>query len=198
MQSSTTPSVSTVDVVLSEPVSATATSTSTVTSTVTSTATATATATSTSTVLPSDNEKTPVVAAPVSAPVSTPAAALVPVAKPTSLDAAFQTVTSNAKYVADIAALVASITKDGKVTLADVPQIVLVISDAVKAMNNIYIEAELVSDLLKKLFDDVVTKNNLLDSSDTDRLVKSSITLLMTAPVIKKELVACCAPWSKK
>ncbi|NBT47158.1 MAG: hypothetical protein EBT07_04970 [Actinobacteria bacterium] len=65
-------------------------------------------------------------------------------------------------------------------------------------MNTIYIEAELVSDLLKKLFDDVVAKNNLLDSSDTDRLAKSSITLLMTAPVIKKELVACCAPWSKK
>jgi len=187
MQSSTTPSVSTVDVVLSEPVSVAAT--------------ATATATSTATVVPSDNEKTPVVAAPVvavpaAAPAAVPAAAAV--AKPTSLDAAFQTVTSNAKYLADIAALVASITKDGKATLADVPQIVLVISDAVKAMNTIFIEAELVSDLLKKLFDDVVTKNNLLDSSDTDRLAKSSITLLMTAPVIKKELVACCAPWSKK
>jgi len=188
MQSSTTPSVSAVDVILSEPVSVAATATATSTSTATSTATATAT--STSTILPSDSEKAPVVEA--------TALALVPVAKPTSLDAAFQTVTSNAKYVADIAALVASITKDGKVTLADVPQIVLVISDAVKAMNNIYIEAELVSDLLKKLFDDVVTKNNLLDSSDTDRLVKSSITLLMTAPVIKKGLVACCAPWSKK
>ena len=174
MQSSTTPSVSTVDVVLSEPVSVAAT------------------VTSTATVVPSDNEKTPVVEAAV------PAAVSVAVAKPTSLDAAFQTVTSNAKYLADIAALVASITKDGKATLADVPQIVLVISDAVKAMNTVFIEAELVSDLLKKLFDDVVAKNNLLDSSDTDRLAKSSITLLMTAPVIKKELVACCAPWSKK
>jgi hypothetical protein len=190
MQSSTTPSVSTVDVVLSEPVSVAATATATATATSTSTATATSTATST--VLPSDSEKAPVVEATVAALVPAP------VAKPTSLDAAFQTVTSNAKYVADIAALVASITKDGNVTLADVPQIVLVISDAVKAMNNIYIEAELVSDLLKKLFDDVVAKNNLLDSSDTDRLAKSSITLLMTAPVIKKELVACCAPWSKK
>jgi len=190
MQSSTTPSVSTVDVVLSEPVSVAATVTSTVTATV----------------VPSDSEKTPVVeaavpaAVPTAAPVAVPAAvpAAVDVAKPTSLDAAFQTVTSNAKYLADIAALVASITKDGKATLADVPQIVLVISDAVKAMNTIYIEAELVSDLLKKLFDDVVAKNNLLDSSDTERLAKSSITLLMTAPVIKKELVACCAPWSKK
>jgi hypothetical protein len=196
MQSSTTPSVSTVDVVLSEPVSVAATVTAAATATVTAAATATVAA------LPSDSDKAPVLEAAepvaVSAAEPVPVAAPVPVAKPTSLDAAFQTVTSNAKYVANITALVASITKDGKATLADVPQIVLVISDAVKAMNNIFIEAELVSDLLKKLFDDVVTKNNLLESSDIERLAKSSITLLMTAPVVKKELLACCAPWSKK
>jgi len=143
------------------------------------------------------------VAAPAPAPAPAPAAAPAPAPAPApavaisaDLQAAFQTVSSNAKFVADVTALIDSILKDGKITPSDIPQILIVISEIIHNIDSIHLSADLVPVLIKMLLNEVVVKKNLVPENmkgDFDRMVDSSIKLLMMQPIVKDKLASCFA-----
>ena len=140
------------------------------------------------------------VVAPAAAPAPAPAPAAAPAAAPAvvnaDLQAAFQAVSSNAKFVTDVTALIDSILIDGNITPSDIPQILIVSSEIIHNIDSIHLSTDLIPVLIKMLLNEVVVKKNLVPENmkeDFDRMVDSSVKLLMMQPLVKDKLVSCFA-----
>ena len=92
--------------------------------------------------------------------------------------------------------------KDGKVDQYDVPEIVFVISETVNSRPSFKITKELLPVLIKMLYNFIVDTHNLVPEekkAEIERLVDSSLRLLMLQPMINDGLNRCFAflPWCK-
>jgi len=86
--------------------------------------------------------------------------------------------------------------KDGKVDQYDIPEIVFVISDAVNSLPSFQVTSEVLPILIKMLYNFIVDKYKLVPDdkkAEIERLVDSSLRLLMMQPKVKEGLNRCFA-----
>ena len=132
------------------------------------------------------------------APVIVPVApAIVPVV-PTSLDKnledLFKVITTDHEFLARLKHSVTNIMKDGKVDQYDVPEIVFLISDTLNSKPSFKITKELLPPLIKMLYNFIVDTYKLVPEekkAEMERLVDSSVRLLMLQPVVNEKLTSC-------
>ena len=139
------------------------------------------------------------VVAPV-APAPAPVEVVVAVAPASQLDkdveALFKTITTDSGFLTRVKESVDRIMKDGKVDQYDIPEIVFVISDTVNTLPSFQVTSEMLPVLIKMLYHFIVDTYNLVPEdkkADFERLVDSSLRLLMMQPKVKEGLNRCFA-----
>ena len=140
----------------------------------------------------------PVVApapAPAPAPAASPEVAAVS-ALDKNLEALFKAITTDSGFLARVKISVDKIMHDGKVDQYDIPEIVFVISETVNSLPSFQVTSEVVPVLIKMLYNFIVDTYNLVPAdkkADFERMVDSSLRLLMLQPKIKEGLNSCFA-----
>lgn len=137
----------------------------------------------------------------VVAPVApAPVEVVVAVAPASQLDkdveALFKTITTDSGFLTRVKESVDRIMKDGKVDQYDIPEIVFVISDTVNTLPSFQVTSEMLPVLIKMLYHFIVDTYNLVPEdkkADFERLVDSSLRLLMMQPKVKEGLNRCFA-----
>jgi len=129
----------------------------------------------------------------VSAPASAPA---VPVVSTLDKDveALFKVITTDSGFLARVKISVDKIMHDGKVDQYDIPEIVFVISDTVNSLPTFQVTKEVVPVLIKMLYNFIVDTYKLVPEdkkADFERMVDSSLRLLMLQPKVKEGLNRC-------
>jgi hypothetical protein len=124
----------------------------------------------------------------------------VPVAVPAPVDkdveALFKAITTDSSFLARVKISVDKIMQDGKVDQYDIPEIVFVISETVNSLPSFQVTSEVVPVLIKMLYNFIVDTYNLVPAdkkADFERMVDSSLRLLMMQPKIKEGLNGCFA-----
>lgn len=141
----------------------------------------------------------PAVAAAVAVPV--PAAVAVPVpvvavADPKQITAVVDALTADEKFLAKVKASVDKILKDGKVDQSDIPELVFIISETVNTLGSHDLTVDMVPLVIKMVYKFIVDKYNLVPEekkADFERIVDSSLRLLMFQPNVRKGLNNCFA-----
>lgn len=91
---------------------------------------------------------------------------------------------------------ISEIMKDGKIDTNDIPQIMLVITELINNTPSINITADELAELAKKLIAFIIKQTNITPSAEEqdiiNKLVESSIKLILLQPKIKKALSKCC------
>ena len=116
--------------------------------------------------------------------------------KPKTIDAVFDAVTTDEKFLAAVKVSVDKILKDGKVDQSDVPELVFIISEAVNSLSSFHVTIDLVPVVIKMVYTFIVNKYNLVPEEkkpEFERIVDSSLRLLMLQPKVRKDLNACFA-----
>ena len=111
-----------------------------------------------------------------------------------AIEKAFLSIKTNKKFLDTIAASVQSLLKDGKITLSEVPELILCISDAVNTSGSFEVGNDLIAPLIKKLFNFVVENYNLMSAetlAEADKTIDIAVRLLTTTPVVKKAVNDC-------
>ena len=136
--------------------------------------------------------------APTEAIVVAPAV-VVPVA-PTlvdkNLEVLFKVITTDSDFLKKVKDSVDKIKKDGKVDQYDVPEIVFVISETINSRASFQITRELLPALIKMLYNFIVDTYKLVPEdkkAEIERLVDSSLRLLMLQPMVTEGLNRCFA-----
>jgi len=138
----------------------------------------------------------------VAVPVVVPEVVAVPVVAPvvSTLDkdaeALFKVITTDSGFLARVNESVDKIMHDGKVDQYDIPEIVFVISDAVNSLPSFQVTKEVVPVLIKMLYNFIVDTYKLVPEdkkADFERMVDSSLRLLMMQPKVKEGLNRCFA-----
>jgi hypothetical protein len=129
----------------------------------------------------------------VSAPAPAPA---VPVVSTLDKDveALFKVITTDSGFLARVKISVDKIMHDGKVDQYDIPEIVFVISDTVNSLPTFQVTKEVVPVLIKMLYNFIVDTYKLVPEdkkADFERMVDSSLRLLMLQPKVKEGLNRC-------
>jgi hypothetical protein len=95
-----------------------------------------------------------------------------------------------------------NIVKDGKIDQYDIPEIIFIVTSLINNTPSITFTAENLSELVKKLFEFIAREYKLVpDETQRDsfnRLIESSIKLVMLQPKIKDTVNKCCAPFFLK
>lgn len=115
------------------------------------------------------------------------------------VEALFKVITTDSGFLTRVKESVDKIMHDGKVDQYDIPEIVFVISDAVNSLPTFQVTKEVVPVLIKMLYNFIVNKYNLVPEdkkADFERMVDSSLRLLMMQPNIKEGLNRCFAFFS--
>lgn len=115
------------------------------------------------------------------------------------VEALFKVITTDSGFLTRVKESVDKIMHDGKVDQYDIPEIVFVISDAVNSLPTFQVTKEVVPVLIKMLYNFIVDKYNLVPEdkkADFERMVDSSLRLLMMQPKIKEGLNRCFAFFS--
>ena len=123
-----------------------------------------------------------------------PAPTVVPLDK--DVEALFKAITTDSSFLARVKISVDKIMHDGKVDQYDIPEIVFVISETVNSLPSFQLTSEVVPVLIKMLYNFIVDKYNLVPEdkkADFERMVDSSLRLLMLQPKIKEGLNRCFA-----
>jgi hypothetical protein len=91
---------------------------------------------------------------------------------------------------------ISEIMKDGKIDTNDIPQIMFIITELINNTPSIKITADELSELVKKLISFIIKQANISTSDEEqeiiNKLVESSIKLILLQPKIKKVLNKCC------
>ena len=137
----------------------------------------------------------PVVAVPV---VAVPEVVVVPAVSALDkyVEALFKAITTDSGFLARVKISVDKIMHDGKVDQYDIPEIVFVISETVNSLPSFQVTSEVVPVLIKMLYRHIVDTYNLVPEdkkADFERMVDSSLRLLMLQPKIKEGLNGCFA-----
>ena len=115
------------------------------------------------------------------------------------VEALFKVITTDSGFLARVKISVDKIMHDGKVDQYDIPEIVFVISDAVNSLPTFQVTKEVVPVLIKMLYNFIVDTYKLVPDdkkADFERMVDSSLRLLMMQPKIKEGLNRCFAFFS--
>jgi len=144
---------------------------------------------------PSANIITPTEVMPV-VDVSAAVVAVVPVVSSLDKDveALFKAITTDSGFLARVKESVDKIMHDGKVDQYDIPEIVFVISDTVNSLHSFQVTKEVVPVLIKMLYNFIIDTYKLVPEdkkADFERMVDSSLRLLMMQPKIKEGLNRC-------
>ena len=141
--------------------------------------------------------------APAPAPVAPAPAPVVSAPAPpaqTTLDkdveALFKVITTDSGFLTRVKEAVDRIMKDGKVDQYDIPEIVFVISDTVNALPSFQVTSEVLPVLIKMLYNFIVDTYKLVPDdkkAEIERLVDSSLRLLMMHPKVKENINGCFA-----
>ena len=141
----------------------------------------------------------PVVSVPeVVAPV-VPVVVAPPVVQTTldkNVEALFKVITTDSGFLTRVKEAVDRIMKDGKVDQYDIPEIVFVISETVNSLPSFQITSEVLPVLIKMLYNFIVDKYKLVPDdkkAEIERLVDSSLRLLMMQPKVKESINGCFA-----
>lgn len=108
----------------------------------------------------------------------------------------FKVITTDSDFLKRVKDSVDKIMKDGKVDQYDVPEIVFVISETVNSRPSFQITKELLPVLIKMLYNFIVDTYKLVPEekkAEIERLVDSSIRLLMLQPLVNEGLNRCFA-----
>jgi len=132
----------------------------------------------------------------VSASVVGPA--LVPVVSTLDKDveALFKVITTDSGFLKRVKESVDRIMHDGKVDQYDIPEIVFVISDTVNSLPTFQVTKEVIPVLIKMLYNFIVDTYKLVPEdkkAEFERMVDSSLRLLMLQPKVKEGLNRCFA-----
>jgi hypothetical protein len=125
---------------------------------------------------------------------ATATAAPAPAATATPLEALFKVITTDSGFLTRVKESVDKITKDGKVDQYDVPEIVFVISETVNSRPSFKISKELLPPLIKMLYNFIVDTHKLVPEekkAEIERMVDSSLRLLMLQPAVSEALNRC-------
>lgn len=123
-----------------------------------------------------------------------PAPTVVPLSK--DVEALFKAITTDSSFLARVKISVDKIMHDGKVDQYDIPEIVFVISETVNSLPSFQVTSEVVPVLIKMLYNFIVDTYKLVPEdkkADFERMVDSSLRLLMLQPKIKEGLNRCFA-----
>ena len=134
-----------------------------------------------------------VVAVPDVAP-AVPAVAPVVSTLDKNIEALFKAITTDSGFLARVKISVDKIMHDGKVDQYDIPEIVFVISDTVNSLPSFQVTSDVLPVLIKMLYNFIVDTYNLVPAdkkADFERMVDSSLRLLMMQPKVKEGLNRC-------
>jgi len=137
-----------------------------------------------------------VTAAPTVVIVAPEPSVVVPTNVDKHLEALFKIITTDSSFLTGVKESVDKIMKDGKVDQYDVPEIVFVISEAINARPSFRITREQLPALIKMLYNFIVDTYKLVPEekkAEIERLVDSSVRLLMLQPLVKEGLTRCFA-----
>lgn len=131
-----------------------------------------------------------------------------PVPKPTPtptipkvVSDALEILTKDTNFVNNLETSVNNILKDGKVDHHDIPEFILLITEAYNAMTNIRLERRDLPLLIKLIFNFMVEKLDLIPVDarpDFERIVESALRLVMLQPAVSRgvnnciKLFGCC------
>jgi hypothetical protein len=142
-----------------------------------------------------------VVAAPVVVVVPDPAPVVIDVSTAVvvstldkNLEALFKVITTDSKFLSRVKESVDRIMKDGKVDQYDIPEIVFVISETVNSLPSFQVTSDLLPVLIKMLYNFIVDTYKLVPEdkkAEFERMVDSSLRLLMLQPKVKEGLNRC-------
>ena len=147
----------------------------------------------------------PVIAVPAAAIIAVPVAAMiavptVPIVSVSTLDknlaAVFKVITTDNTFLTRVKAAVDNIMRDGKVDQTDIPEIVFVISETVNSLDSFHVTSDLVPVLIKMLYNFIIDTYKLVPEdkkAEFERVVDSSLRLLMLQPKVKQVLSRCFA-----
>ena len=110
------------------------------------------------------------------------------------LEALFKAIITDSGFLARVKVSVDKIMHDGKVDQYDIPEIVFVISETVNSLPSFQVTSEFVPVLIKMLYNFIVDTYNLVPAdkkADFERMVDSSLRLLMLHPKVKEGLNRC-------
>ena len=137
----------------------------------------------------------PVVVAPVvPAPVVPVAPAQTTLDK--NVEALFKVITTDSGFLTRVKEAVDRIMKDGKVDQYDIPEIVFVISETVNSLPSFQVTSEILPVLIKMLYNFIVDTYKLVPDdkkAEIERMVDSSVRLLMLHPKVKESINGCFA-----
>ena len=141
----------------------------------------------------------PVVVAPVVPEVVAPVPVVVAPAQTTldkNVEALFKVITTDSGFLTRVKEAVDRIMKDGKVDQYDIPEIVFVISDTVNSLPSFQVTSEILPVLIKMLYNFIVDTYKLVPDdkkAEIERMVDSSLRLLMMQPKVKESINSCFA-----
>ena len=140
---------------------------------------------------------TAIIAVPVAAMIAVPT---VPIVSVSTLDknlaAVFKVITTDNTFLTRVKAAVDNIMRDGKVDQTDIPEIVFVISETVNSLDSFHVTSDLVPVLIKMLYNFIIDTYKLVPEdkkAEFERVVDSSLRLLMLQPKVKQALGRCFA-----
>jgi hypothetical protein len=111
-----------------------------------------------------------------------------------NLEALFKVITTDSDFLKRVKDSIDKIMKDGKVDQYDVPEIVFVISETINSRPSFKIQKELLPVLIKMLYNFIVDTYKLVPEdkkAEIERLVDSSLRLLMLQPMVTEGLTRC-------
>lgn len=102
----------------------------------------------------------------------------------------------NDKFSKNLQTSITEVMKDGKIDTNDIPHIMLIITELINNTPSITITADELAELAKKLIAFIIKQTNITPSAEEqdiiNKLVESSIKLILLQPKIKKALSKCC------
>jgi len=106
----------------------------------------------------------------------------------------FLTITNDKENISKIKKSVDSILKDGKIDQYDVPDIVFLVTDLLNSLSTLHVTPEEVPVLIKKICAFVLdTYGGVPDEKkpEFERLLDSSLRLVMLQPKVKEAITSC-------
>ncbi len=146
-------------------------------------------------VMPIVDVSAAIVSVVAAAPAASPEVVAVPVSTlDKDVEALFKVITTDSGFLARVKISVDKIMHDGKVDQYDIPEIVFVISETVNSLPTFQVTKEIVPVLIKMLYNFIVDTYKLVPEdkkADFERMVDSSLRLLMLQPKVKEGLNRC-------
>jgi hypothetical protein len=100
----------------------------------------------------------------------------------------FNIIVQDKKFLENVKSSVNNIMIDGKIDMSDIPEIILLITTTINTFNNLNINESMLPELIKKIFDFVIPNKN----PEFDKIINSTIKLVMFQPIVQKEVKKCC------